>query len=125
MQALRQEKLPKETGGVLLGSIDTERKIIYIYDTIPAPEDSKETTSTFERGIKGVLDEYMKYQKITDNQIQYLGEWHSHPKGCSTTPSSLDLKLFAYLSENLSRQGNPTVMGILGDNNHSFILRQC
>lgn len=123
MQSLRQNKLPKETGGVLLGSIDTERKIIYIYDTIPAPEDSKETTSTFERGIEGVLDEYIKYQKITDNQIQYLGEWHSHPKGCSTNPSSLDLNLFAYLSESLSRQGNPTVMGIMGDNNYSFILR--
>ena len=40
MQALRQAKLPKETGGVLLGSIDTERKIIYVYDTISAPEDS-------------------------------------------------------------------------------------
>ena len=114
--------MPKETGGVLLGSIDTERKVIYIYDTIPAPEDSEETTSTFERGIKGILDEYQKYQKITDSQIQYLGEWHSHPKGYSTNPSSLDLKLFVYLSESLSRQGNPTVMGIFGDKNYNLIL---
>lgn len=122
IQTLRQMKLPKETGGVLLGSIDTERKVIYIYDTIPAPEDSEETTSTFERGIKGILDEYQKYQKITDSQIQYLGEWHSHPKGYSTNPSSLDLKLFVYLSESLSRQGNPTVMGIFGDKNYNLIL---
>ena len=115
MQYFRTRKLPKETGGVLLGSIDTERKIIYIYDTIFAPEDSKETASTFERGIDGVFDEYEKYQKITDNQIQYLGEWHSHPKGCSTNPSSLDIKLLSYLSSKLSIQGYPALMVIVGD----------
>jgi hypothetical protein len=115
MQYLRAQKLPKETGGVLLGSVDTERKIIYIYDTIFAPEDSKETASTFERGINGVLDEYKKCQKITDNQIQYLGEWHSHPKGYSTNPSPLDIKLFSYLSSTLFIQGYPTLMVIVGD----------
>jgi hypothetical protein len=123
MQYFRNQKLPKETGGVLLGSIDTERKIIYIYDTICASEDSKETTSTFERGINGVLDDYKKYQKITDNQIQYLGEWHSHPQGCSTNPSSLDEELFFSLSETMYRQGYPFLMGILGDNNLSITFR--
>lgn len=120
MQDVRVQKLPNETGGVLLGSVDTERKIIYIYDTIFAPEDSKETASTFERGIDGVLEEYGKYRKITDNQIQYLGEWHSHPKGCSTSPSSLDRKLFSYLSKKLSQQGYPTLMGIIGDNDYTL-----
>jgi len=124
MRYLREQKLPKETGGVLLGSVDTERKIIYIYDTIPAPEDSEETTSTYERGINGVLDEYKKYQKITDNQIQYLGEWHSHPKGCSTNPSPLDINLFSYLANKLSIQGYPTLMLIVGDNNN-FSLSIC
>jgi len=122
MQSLRLNKLPKETGGVLLGSVDMERKIIYIYDTIPAPEDSNETISSFERGKQGVIDKYQMYQKVTDNQIQYLGEWHSHPKGCSTNPSSLDMNLFTYLSENLSRQGYPAIMSIIGDNSCNFIL---
>jgi hypothetical protein len=123
IQCLRDQKLPKETGGVLLGSIDMERKIIYIYDTIYAPEDSIETTSTFERGKNGVLDEYKKYQKITDNQIQYLGEWHSHPLGYSTNPSSLDMKLFSCLSETMYRQGYPFLMGILGDKKLSITFR--
>lgn len=122
MQIYRQKKLPKETGGVLLGSIDSERKVIYIYDTIPAPEDSKETTSSFERGVEGVLDEYKKYQKITDNQVQYLGEWHSHPKRYSSNPSTFDINLFAYLLEKLSRQGYPTIMGIIGDLNSTFTI---
>lgn len=122
IQTLRQKKLPNETGGVLLGSIDTQREIIYIYDTIPAPEDSKETASSFERGKEGVLGEYEKYQKITDRQIQYLGEWHSHPKKCSTEPSSYDMNVFVYLHKRLSRQGYPTVMGIIGDSNCSITV---
>ena len=122
MHFFRAQKLPKETGGVLLGSIDTERKIVYIYDTISAPEDSDETTSSFERGIEGVLEEYNKYRKITNNQIQYLGEWHSHPKGYSTRPSELDKKLLAYLASKLLRQGYPTIMAILGDNNCHFTI---
>jgi integrative and conjugative element protein (TIGR02256 family) len=121
MRNLRTQKLPNETGGVLLGSVDTERKIIYIYDTLSAPEDSKETAATFERGIDGVLSEYEKYRKITDNQIQYLGEWHSHPKGCSTNPSSLDIKLLSYLSSKLSIQGYPTLMIIVGDKDYRLI----
>ena len=123
MQSLRTQKLPKETGGVLLGSVDTERKIIYIYDTIFAPKDSEETSSTFKRGIDGVFDEYEKYQKITNNQIQYLGEWHSHPQRYSTNPSLLDNKLFSSLSETMYRQGYPFLMGILGDDNISITFR--
>ncbi|GHV67767.1 hypothetical protein FACS1894199_13890 [Bacteroidia bacterium] len=105
-----------ETGGVLLGSHDMERKIIYVYDTIAAPTDSEETPTSFERGKEGIISTYNTYRKITDNQIQYLGEWHSHPSGCSTNPSSLDKKLLIHLSEQLSKQGFPTIMGILNDN---------
>jgi hypothetical protein len=122
MESSRTKKLPKETGGILLGTIDMERKIIYVYDNIQAPEDSDETTSSFERGISGVTDIYEKYRKITDNQIQYLGEWHSHPDGYSTNPSSLDKKLFNYLSENLSKQGLPTLMAILGNKDCTILV---
>jgi len=40
---VRKQKLPNETGGIILGSADMERKIIYIYDTILAPKDSEAT----------------------------------------------------------------------------------
>jgi integrative and conjugative element protein (TIGR02256 family) len=115
IRILRIEKLPKETGGVLLGSIDLERRIIYVYDTICAPSDSIETDTSFERGKEGIIEKYNNYRRITGNQIQYLGEWHSHPDGYSTNPSPLDEELFIYLSERLSQQGYPTLMTIIGN----------
>lgn len=124
MNHSRTEKLPKETGGVLIGSIDMERKIIYLFDTIPAPIDSEEKNDSFKRGIEGVLKDFQNYQKITNNQIQYLGEWHSHPSGYSTKPSTLDIKLLAYLSKILKKQNYPTIMCILGDKEYNIMLSE-
>jgi hypothetical protein len=92
-----------------------ERRIIYVYDTICAPNDSIETRFSFERGKEGIIAKYNNYRRITGNQIQYLGEWHSHPDGYSTNPSPLDEELFIYLSERLSQQGYPTLMTIIGN----------
>jgi len=117
MQTYRLSILPKETGGVLLGSIDTERKIIYLFDSIFAPEDSIQERTSFIRGKEGLLEEYKKYLKITDNQMVYIGEWHSHPENCSTNPSELDEELFSYLARFMGSQGYPAVMCILGDDN--------
>lgn len=117
MRDYRLSVLPKETGGVLLGSIDTERKIIYLFDSIFAPEDSIEERTSFIRGTEGLLAEFQQYLKITDNQAMYLGEWHSHPENCSTNPSKLDERLFGYLAYSMGSQGYPVVMCILGDDN--------
>ena len=38
---LRQKRLPNETGGVLLGSFDTYRRICSIIDVISSPPDSE------------------------------------------------------------------------------------
>lgn len=122
MMNFRMNKLPNETGGVLLGSYDYERKIVYVFDTIPAPEDSEELRTSYIRGCKGAFDEFTKYQKVTDNQIKYLGEWHSHPREYSTKPSDKDLILFEYLSKSQSKQCEPTLMLILGDKREELNL---
>lgn len=116
IQETRRLKLPNETGGVLLGCIDETRNVIYLFDTILAPKDSKEDPVFFERGKEGVLDEFVKYQEITGEQIKYLGEWHSHPKGCSTQPSKQDLDQCAFLAARLAKEGRPVYVGICGDN---------
>jgi hypothetical protein len=123
MKAFRFSKLPNETGGILIGSYDFQRKIIYVCDSLFAPPDSRESKSTFERGAEGLLDEYNKYLNIVDNQLCYLGEWHSHPQGCSTNPSSDDFNLYDYLYKKMSRQGSPVLMGILGDNDCNIIFK--
>ena len=51
---LRNAKLPNETGGVLVGSLDLERKIAYVIDTVPSPPDSEEWPTVYIRGCRGL-----------------------------------------------------------------------
>lgn len=113
IQNERSKYLPNETGGVLIGSIDILRKIIYIFDSIYA-ENSVNEREYFIRGDKTVLKQYEEYRDVTDGQICYVGEWHSHPDGCPTTPSSLDIKLLVHLTEHMAPDGLPVVMIITG-----------
>lgn len=124
MKGVRIAKLPRETGGILVGSFDFLRKIIYVCDSLFAPPDSKEDMSSFERGIEGLIEEYTKYMQVTDYQLGYIGEWHSHPHGHSTRPSSYDIKLYEYLYNRMSKQGFPVLMGILGDKDCNIIFKQ-
>jgi len=124
MQDFRKSKLPNETGGILLGSYDSERKIIYVCDSLFAPTDSVEEPSSFERGIEGLKDDYEHYVQITDHQLLYIGEWHSHPEKCTTNPSTYDKKLYKYLYDNMSKQGLPVIMGIIGDSDCNVVFKE-
>ncbi|NPE29037.1 hypothetical protein HNV12_13945 [Methanococcoides sp. SA1] len=124
MKDLRNSKLPNETGGILIGSYDSLRKIIYVCDTIPAPNDSIEQQSSFIRGKDDLIDNYNKYLQITDNQLIYIGEWHSHPEKCSTSPSNDDTKLYSYLYSKMSKQGLPVLMSIIGDHDLNIIFKE-
>jgi len=115
IDALRKSKLPKETGGVLIGTYDMERKKVFLSDTI-IPTDNSEYPTFFYRGIGGLKEELGSIRKITSNMLTYVGEWHSHPKGFSIMPSTDDMKLLAWLSQNMSVEGLPALMLILGDN---------
>ena len=119
MTSLRNSKLqqpePVETGGTYLGTYDRDRNIIYIVYMIPTPDDSVETGTSYIRGVKGLSEEVDHISQLTYWQIKYLGEWHSHPRGCSNALSSTDKKLFSTMSTDLSRCDYPFVIGILGD----------
>lgn len=116
--ALRKEKIkqssPVETGGVLLGSIDMERKIIYIVDTIPAPADSVERPLYFERGITGLRAKVSEAGDLTLGNLEYIGEWHSHT-GSDTRPSEDDKNVFSWMDEHLGQDGLPATMLIVGE----------
>lgn len=121
LQHYRQNKLPNETGGVLIGTYDTQRKIAYIVDTIPSPPDSKEWPTVYIRGCKGLELEVNKVGKITDGMLKYVGEWHSHPKGMNANPSQTDIQAFAWLTEEMNQYGYPALMLILGENYQFYI----
>jgi len=115
LSMLRTNKLPNETGGVLLGSFDLERNIVYIVDTIPSPPDSKEWPTVYIRGCRGLRKRVEEISLATKGIVDYVGEWHSHPLGARTAPSSDDLQVFAWITEHMGRSGLPALMMIIGD----------
>lgn len=122
LSRLRVSKLPNETGGVLIGSYDLSRKVVYVVDTIPSPPDSKEWPTLYIRGSKGLASEVQRINAVTNGQLEYVGEWHSHPDGCSCSPSEDDVKVFAWLTENMSDAGLPALMAIAGERRLAWYL---
>jgi hypothetical protein len=114
----RQSKLPNETGGVLIGSIDMERRFVYLVDTIPSPPDSQEWPTLYIRGARGLKPQVEQIVAATDGALHYVGEWHSHPKGYTTAPSTDDMQVFSWLTELMDRDGFPALMMIVGDVGH-------
>ena len=106
----------RETGGALLGCWDLSRSILYIVDVTGAPEDSLERATAFIRGSKSLswLDP-SAISRISGGTIEYVGEWHSHPNGYSTNPSSDDRNVFHWIGEHLSVDGLPPAMLIVGE----------
>lgn len=115
VQKLRKSKLPNETGGVLIGAFDLERRIIYIVDTIPSPPDSVEWPTTYIRGCEGLSEALREAQAKTLYNLEYIGEWHSHPFGCSVSFSEDDAKAFGWMQEMMHSQGLPAFMLIIGN----------
>jgi hypothetical protein len=111
----RMDKLPSETGGVLLGVCDPVNKYIMITHYISAPEDSSASAGFFVRGCKGLLSLVRGFSDATLGNMKYVGEWHSHPRGHDATPSRTDLEAIDELSENMDADNMPTIMVIVGD----------
>lgn len=111
----REEKLPNETGGVLIGSYDTQRNVIYVVDTIKSPPDSTEWPNVYIRGCRGLNKKIEQIREKTLNRLTYVGEWHSHSTGVGCQPSLDDKKAYLWLSESMSADGLPPLMLIAGD----------
>ncbi|HBL24229.1 MAG TPA: hypothetical protein DDZ40_08945 [Deltaproteobacteria bacterium] len=115
----RKDRLPNETGGVLLGSFDLDRKILYIVDALPSPSDSEEWPTLYIRGRKGLRQAVNDLEEKTQGMLEYIGEWHSHPPNVRAAASGDDLKVFAWLTELMQADGLPGLMMIVGDPGHT------
>ena len=118
----RKEKLPNETGGVLVGSYDFAHNICYIVDAIDSPSDSQEYPSAYIRGSNGLYEKICETEKITVGNLTYIGEWHSHPTD-STSPSNDDRKLLCAIAEYTFTQSSPGCMMIIGESHYSIFLQ--
>ena len=113
---LRKARLPNETGGILVGSFDVERRMVYVVDTIPSPLDSQERKTLYIRGADGLHERLDDVQERTLGQLEYVGEWHSHPDGHECMPSHDDLHVLSWLSSHMDSDGVPGVMMIACEN---------
>lgn len=122
IQAMRQARLPHETGGVLSGVVDIPSQRIHLVDAAPAPADSVGTSGGFTRGTAGVQDYLIRMQERTRGQVRYVGEWHSHPPRAATNPSATDLKQIDWLASLFDMDTLPALMLIAGDRDIRIIL---
>jgi integrative and conjugative element protein (TIGR02256 family) len=115
MQALRTQSSKNETGGVLIGTFDLVRNVVHIVAALPAPADSKQAPTYFIRGTKHLKLLIAQLAKDTAGRLQYIGEWHSHPKGVPARPSNDDEQVYTYLKTHMEPAGSPYVMAICGE----------
>lgn len=120
LSRLRSAKLPNETGGVLIGAYDLPSKTVYAVDTIPSPPDSEEWPTLYIRGSEGLREAVAGITAMTSGQLEYIGEWHSHPDQCSCKPSDDDFKVFSWMTDRMSAAGLPPLMAIIGENRSSL-----
>ncbi len=118
----RRERLPNETGGVLLGTIDAQRHIVYVADALPSPPDSEEWPTSYIRGTRGLAAEVARIREATGDAIDYIGEWHSHPDGAGVSPSPDDRDALSYLFDLRASDGSPAAFLIVGERDVSWHL---
>ncbi|MEL7392439.1 MAG: Mov34/MPN/PAD-1 family protein [Pseudomonadota bacterium] len=115
LAAERAQELPNETGGILLGMVDFEKRLMRICAAIGAPPDSVKRPHYFERGYTGLEARLKEIGDTTAGQLRYLGEWHSHPKNVPARPSADDEKLFLALADLFEATCEPHIMAIISD----------
>lgn len=118
----RAARLPNETGGILLGSFDMERKIVYVADGLPSPSNSREWPTVYIRGTTGLSNEVKKADRLTQGGLEYVGEWHSHPNGCSAQPSADDLRALNTLSCEMGDDSRPAIMFIVAKTDFKILI---
>lgn len=122
VRAMRNARLPNETGGVLTGVVDIPAQTIHIVDAAPAPPDSVESPGGFTRGSEGVREHLDGVFERTRGQVRYIGEWHSHPPRAAARPSATDLVQIDWLSTVFDIDTLPALMLIAGGGEIGIIL---
>ena len=99
-----------ETGGILLGQVDRQRKILQIIECIETVGQKSE--SHFDRFPKNLKYKLAKIEKTTAGMLHYVGEWHTHPRGCKCQMSATDRQTMKKLAASLIGDRLPALCAI-------------
>lgn len=124
IRAMRDARLPSETGGMLFGLVDIPAQFIHLVHASPAPTDSTEGPGEFVRGTHGVDSLMEMVGRTTSGQLRYVGEWHSHPPQASAHPSPDDADQIDWLAGLLGMDSMPALMLIAADTATAVIFAQ-
>ncbi|RMC93016.1 thiamine biosynthesis protein ThiF [Clostridium autoethanogenum] len=115
-----QSKLEKsssnETGGILLGHLNLNKKCIYVME-IFTPPDSIGGPYLFNKGSEETKKYLHDIMYKTGEMITYVGDWHTHPN-MGTEMSHKDALSLKEIKEKL--KGTPYPAHIMIFNNDSF-----
>ena len=115
------ESAPNETGGILMGNVNPNHKVVHVTKVLPPPPDSRSTPYMFERGVNDIPDTVRRIQSRTGGLIDYVGEWHSHPNGGGQM-SEQDQIAARQLQDILKSSGRPVhIMIATPTNLHSHV----
>ncbi len=121
---LKNKVAPKETGGIIAGTWDRLRNVVYLVGIYDAPPDSVHSETGFERGSVGVFKTILELEQSTLGNLTYVGEWHSHPPGALSRPSSEDKTLLRWIGDILVDVEAPATMLIFGKDGCRIILKE-
>jgi hypothetical protein len=73
LKSMRAQRLPNETGGVLMGVVDVAAMRIDVVDAWDQPPDSRGSLALFERGTGGLKQRVFEAMERTLDQVRYVG----------------------------------------------------
>jgi hypothetical protein len=86
----RRLRTPRvETGGSLLGRVDTALGVLWIDEATSPPPDSLMSEVYFKHGTEGVAEHIAARSAATARVTSFVDMWHTHPYG-DAVPSPLD-----------------------------------
>lgn len=107
------DRFPLETGGILLGRWVEAKRATITQMIGPGPR-AKHCRASFEPDYEFQEAEIAKAHASADLGCEYLGDWHSHPRG-PLSPSSTDMRvLHKIASYPAARCKDPTMCIISG-----------
>lgn len=102
----------KETCGILVGKI-TDDRIAIVYDASDAGPKAESSATICSRDVEYMQQWLEERIKDSNGEIEYIGEWHSHPSE-DTTPSTTDTTSLTDIANSPNYLCRTPVMLILG-----------